>query len=86
MVIDVKSVFIEVNILDSMIFMFDRTQLSNFAGNKKQCPVNMSIGNQSSKICQIPLTCTVVMVTLLPIPIRNSNIPLQQVDEQRQAH
>jgi len=46
----------------------------------------MTIGNLSSKIGQMPSTHRVVMVTLLPIPIKNHNIPQQQLDEQLQTN
>jgi len=66
--------------------MSDRTHLSNFAGDKKEWPVYMSIGNLSSKICQTPSMHSVVMVALLPIPIKNRNIPQKGLDEQRQTN
>jgi hypothetical protein len=44
----------------------------------------MSIGNLSSKIRQTPSTHSIVMVTLMPIPIKIRNIPLMRLDEQRQ--
>jgi hypothetical protein len=66
--------------------MSDRTHLSNFAGDKKEWPVYMTIGNQSSKIRQTPSTHSVVMVALLPIPIQNRNIPQKQLDEQRRTN
>jgi len=69
-----------------LIFMSDGTHLSNFAGDKKEWPVYMTIGNLSSKICQMPSTHTVVMVALLPIPIKNHNIPQKRLDEQRQTN
>jgi len=69
-----------------LIFMSDTTHLSNFAGDKKEWPVYMTIGNLSSKIHQMPSTYTVVMVALLPIPIKNRNIPQKQLDEQRQTN
>jgi hypothetical protein len=68
------------------IFMSDGTHLSNFAGDKKEWPVYMTIGNLSSKICQTPSTHSIVMVALLPIPIKNRNIPQTRLDEQRQTN
>jgi len=59
------------------------THLSNFAGDKKEWPVYMTIGNLSSKIRQMPSTHSVVMVALQPIPIRNRNIPQKRLDEQQ---
>jgi hypothetical protein len=66
--------------------MSDGTHLSNFAGDKKEWPVYMAIGNLSSKIRQTPATQSVVMVALLPIAINNGNIPQKQLDEQRQTN
>jgi len=69
-----------------LIFMSNGTHLSNFAGDKTEWPVNMTIGNLGSKIRQIPSTHTVVMVAPLPIPIQNRNIPQKRLDEQRQTN
>jgi len=66
--------------------MSDGTHLSNFAGNKKERPVYMTISNLSSKIPQMPSMHRVVMVALLPIPIKNRNIPHKWLDEQRQTN
>jgi len=62
--------------------MSDGTHLSNFAGDQKERPVYMTIGNLSSKIRQMPSTHSVVMVALLPIPMKNRNIPQKGLDEQ----
>jgi hypothetical protein len=62
--------------------MSDGTHLSNFAGIKKEWPVYMTIGNLLSKMPQTPSTHSVVMVALLPIPIKNRNIPQKWLDEQ----
>jgi hypothetical protein len=61
--------------------MSDGTHLSNFAGDKKEWPVYMTFGNLSSKIHQTPSTYCVVMIALLPIPIKTGNIPQQRLDE-----
>jgi hypothetical protein len=66
--------------------MSDGTHLSNFAGDKKEWPVYMTIGNLSSKLRQMPSTHSVVMVALLPIPIKNRNIPQKRLDEQRHTN
>jgi hypothetical protein len=68
------------------MIMSDRTHLSNFAGDKKEWPLYMTIGNLSSKICQMPSMHSVVMVALLPIRIKNHNIPQKRLDEQRQTN
>jgi len=69
-----------------LIFMSDGTHLSNFAGEKTEWPVYMTIGNLSSKICQITSTHSVVMVALLPIPIKNCNIPQKRRNAQQQTN
>jgi len=69
-----------------LILMSDGTHLSNFAGDKKEWPVYMTIGNLSSKLGQLPSTHCVVMVALLPIPIKNRNIPQKRLDEQRHTN
>jgi len=46
----------------------------------------MTIGNLSSKLRQMPSTHSVVMVALLPILIKNSNIPQKLLDEQWQTN
>jgi hypothetical protein len=62
--------------------MSDRTHLLNFAGDKNEWPVYMTIGNVYAKIRQTPSTYSVIMVALLPIPIKNCNIPQKRLDEQ----
>ena len=58
-----------------LVFISDRMHLSTFAGDYKEWPVYMTIGNLSSKVCQWPSTHSVIMVAPLPIPIKNCNIP-----------
>jgi len=66
--------------------MSNGTHLSNFAGDKKEWPVYVTIGNRSSKLRQMLPTHSVIMVTLMPIPIKNGNIPQKQLDEQRHTN
>jgi len=54
MLIDVKSTLRVRDTLVPLIFMSDGTHLSNFAGDKKERPVYMTIGNRSSKIRLMP--------------------------------
>jgi len=61
--------------LDPLIFMSNSTHLVNFPCDKKEWPWYMTIGIVSSKICQLPEMAGVVIVALLSIPIKNSNIP-----------
>jgi hypothetical protein len=69
-----------------LIFMSDRTHLSNFAGDKTEWPVYMTIGNLSTKIRQMPPAHTFIMVALPLIPIKNHNIPHKRLEEQCQTH
>jgi hypothetical protein len=66
--------------------MSDGTHLSNFAGDKKVWPVYMTLGNLSSKIRQMPSVRTIAVVVLLPILIKNRNIPQMRLDEQQQTN
>jgi len=84
--IEVKSTLGLENTLVPLIFMSDGRHLSNFAGDKKEWPVYMTIGNLSSKIRQMPSVQTVVMVALLRISIKNRNIPQKRLDEQQQTN
>jgi hypothetical protein len=86
MLIEVKVILRLGDTLVSLIFMSDGTHLSNFAGDKKEWPIYMTIGNLSSKIRQTPSTQSVVMVALLPIPIKSRNIPQKRLNEQRQTN
>jgi len=69
-----------------LIFLSDGTHLSNFAGDKKESSVYMIIGNISLKIRKMPSTHSVVIVALLPIPNKNSNIPQKRLDVKREAN
>jgi hypothetical protein len=84
--IEVKATLSLGDTLVHMIFMSDGTHLSNFAGDKKEWHVYVTIGNLSSKIRQMPSAYTIVMVALLPILIKNLYIPQQRLDEQRQSN
>jgi len=65
--------------------MSDGRPLSNLAGNKQECPAYMTIGNRSSKIWLMPSMHSVVMATILPIPMKNCNISPKPLDEQWQT-
>jgi len=80
---DVKSMLIEGYALVPVMFMSDGTHLTNVAGDKKEWPLYMIIGNVCSKLCQMPSSHSVVMAALLPIPIKNHNIPQKSLDEQQ---
>jgi len=84
--IEVKAKLTLGDTLVPLIFMSDATHLSNFDVDKKEWPVYMTIGNLCSKIRQMPSAHTVVMVALLPIPLRNRDIPQKRLDEQRQTN
>jgi len=66
--------------------MSNGTHLSHFAGDMKAWPVYMTIGNQLSKICQMRSMRSIIMVALLPLPIKNRNILQTRLDEQQQTN
>jgi hypothetical protein len=66
--------------------MSEGTHLPNFAGDKQEWLVYITIGNLSSMISQTPSTHYLVMVALLPIPIKNRYIPENRLDDQRQIY
>jgi len=83
---DVESALREGDTLVPLIVMSDGTHLFNFAGHMNELPVYMTIGNLFSKFRQMPSTHSVIMVALLPIPIKNHNAPQKWLDEQRQTN
>ena len=86
MLTDIYSTLRVGDTLVPLIFMSDRTNLSNFAGDMTKWSVYMTIGNQSSKVRRMPCTLIVVMVALLPIPLKNRNIPQNRLDKQQQTN
>jgi len=84
--IDVQATLRVGDTLVPLILMSDGTHLLNFAGDNKEWPEYMTIGNLSSRIRQMPAMHSIVMVDLLPIPIKNRNIPQKRLDEQRQTN
>jgi hypothetical protein len=66
-------------------FMSDRTPLSNYASDMKEWPVFMTSCNVSSKICQMTLKHSIIIVALLPITINNRNILQKRLHEQWQT-
>jgi hypothetical protein len=83
--IEVKATLRLADTIVPLILMSAGTHLSNFAGDKFEWPVYMTIGNLSSKMCQVPSPHTVIMLAPLPIPIKIPNIPQKRLDEQRQT-
>ena len=81
MLIDAQLMLRVRDILVPLIIMSDGTHLFDSAGDKKEWPVYMTIGNLSSKIRQMPLTHSIVMVALQLIPIKNPSIPRKRMDE-----
>ena len=82
MLIDVGSMLRVWDTLVPLMFMSDGTHLSKFAGKKKEWPIYITIGNLSLKIRQMPTMHSVIMVALLPIPMKKCNIPQKWLDEQ----
>ena len=81
--IEVKATLGLGDILVPLMLMSDGIPLLNFAGDKKEWAVYMTWVNLSSTIHQMPSTHCVVIVTLLPIPIKNRNISQMGLDVQR---
>jgi hypothetical protein len=59
------------------------THLSNFARDKQEQPVYMTIGNLFLKICRLRSRHSVTVVGLLLIPIKHRNIPQKWLDERQ---
>jgi hypothetical protein len=83
--IEVKATLRLGDTLDPVIFMSNEIHVSKIVGHKKEWPVYMTIGNLSLKICQMPSAHSIIMVALLPIPIKKPNIPPKRLDEQWQT-
>jgi hypothetical protein len=60
----------------SMIFLSDVTHLTNFSGDKKTWPVYMTIGNLSTTIRMAPSYHGILLIALLPIPIKMRDVPI----------
>jgi hypothetical protein len=69
-----------------LICMSDGTHHANFAGNMTEWPFYKTTGNISWKIHQIPSMDSIVIVALLPIAMKNSNIRPRRLYEQRQTN
>jgi hypothetical protein len=54
--------------------MSDATHLTNFAGDSKAWPVYMTIGNLQTAVRNAPSTQSVLLVALLPVPIKLRDI------------
>jgi hypothetical protein len=68
-----------------LTFMSDSTHLSNFTGDNNERPVYMTICNLMLEIRQKPSIHSILMVAVIPIPIKNHNIPKRWLDEQQQT-
>jgi hypothetical protein len=69
-----------------LLFMSNRTNLSNFARHQTEWLIYIIIGNMCWNIRQLHSTHTVVMVTTLPIPIQNHNVHQKWLDQQQETH
>jgi hypothetical protein len=61
-----------------LVFMSDATHLTNFAGDKKAWPVYMTIGNLPAAVRMRPAMQAVVLVALLPVPIKLRDVTASQ--------
>ena len=64
--------------------MSDATHLTNFCGDKKAWPVYMTIGNLSSKARMKHAMHGVLLVALLPIPVKMREVPAKIRNAQRE--
>jgi hypothetical protein len=64
--------------------MSDATHLTNFCGDKKAWPVYMTIGNLSSKARMKHTLHGVLLVALLPIPVKMREVPAKVRNAQRE--
>jgi hypothetical protein len=69
-----------------LIFMSDATHLTNFAGDHKAWPVYMTIGNLSPAVRMRPATQSVLLVGLLPVPLKLRDVPARQLAWQRERN
>jgi hypothetical protein len=69
-----------------LIFLSDSTHLTNFAGDKKAWPVYMTIGNLRSSVRMKPTMHSVVLVALLPQPLKARDVPLAQKNKQKKQN
>jgi hypothetical protein len=67
-----------------LIFMSDATHLTNFAGDGKAWPVYMTIGNLSAAVRVALSIKSVLLIALLPVPIKLRDIPKARREFQRE--
>ena len=67
-----------------MIFFSDATHLTNFSGDKKAWPVYMTIGNLSTTIRMAPSYHGILLIALLPIPIKMRDVPISRYNAQKE--
>jgi len=67
-----------------IIFMSDATHLTNFCGDKKAWPVYMTIGNLSAKARMQHTMHGVLLLALLPIPVKMREVPAKIRNAQRE--
>jgi len=67
-----------------MIFLSDATHLTNFSSDKNTWPVYIMIGNLSTTIRMAPSYHGILLITLLPIPIKMRDVPLSEYNAQKE--
>jgi hypothetical protein len=67
-----------------MIFLSDATHLTNFSGDKKAWPVYMTIGNLSAAVRMAPSQHGILLIALLPIPIKMRDVPISIYNNQKE--
>jgi hypothetical protein len=67
-----------------LIFISDATYLTNFAGDGRAWPVYMTIDSLPAAVRNAPSTRSVLLVALLPVPIKLCDIPKARREFQRE--
>jgi len=69
-----------------IIGLSDQTDLTNFSGDKKACPVYMTIGNILSWIRNSPAKMPILLLALLPVPPKFTGESACANEAQRQTN
>jgi len=67
-----------------MIFFSDATHPTNFSSDKKAWPVYMTIGNLSTTIRMASSYHGILLIALLPIPIKMCDVPISRYNAQKE--
>ncbi|KAI5852013.1 hypothetical protein BZA05DRAFT_445175 [Tricharina praecox] len=67
-----------------MIFVSDVTHLTNFSGDKKAWTVYMTIGNLPATVRMAPSQHGILLVALLPIPVKMRDVRIAEYNTQKE--